>query len=143
MVLSSCEKDVIASAKWSWPEEQWIKGDLKTLTMVGTDTTTAYHIDLSIDHSVDYPFQNVYVRLLTVFPSGKEIKSITSLELANVDGSWSGDCGTKTCSLTLPLQKGFTFPEIGEYKLTIEPYMRVDTIDGLKSMTVVCRKLEE
>ncbi len=113
------------------------------MNLQAPDTTQAYLMDIRIEHSMAYPFQNIYIRLLTTFPSGKEVISVTSLELANPDGSWAGECGSKTCSMTLPLQQGFTFPEIGEYKLRIEPYMRIDTIDGIKRMTVTCRKRAE
>lgn len=111
--------------------------------MLAPDTIQAYLMDIRIEHSVQYPFQNAYIRLVTTFPSGKEVKSVSSLELANPDGSWAGECSGKTCLVTLPLQRGFTFPEIGEYTLKIEPYMRMDTIDGLKRLTVTCRKREE
>jgi len=141
--MSSCKKDVLVSTEWDLPGQRWITGDNKIMTIQAPDTTQAYLMDIRMVHSVAYPFQNVYIRLLTTFPSGKEVKSVTSLELANPDGSWAGECGRKTCSVTLPLQRGFTFPEIGEYKLTIEPYMRMDTIDGLKRMTVICRKRGE
>jgi hypothetical protein len=78
---------------------------------------------------------------VTTFPSGKEVSSITSLELANIDGTWAGDCRGKTCSISLPLQQKFTFPEIGKYKWSIEPYMRMDTVPGIKTLTVTCRKI--
>ena len=140
MSVISCKKDVIASQEWEFPGQQWITGDNKIMTIQATDTTQAYAMDIRVDHTKSYPFQNVYIRLLTTFPSGKELKSITSLELTNPDGSWAGECSGKKCSVTLPLQRGFTFPETGEYTLTIEPYMRMDTIDGLSQMTVICRK---
>ncbi len=113
------------------------------MSIIAKDTLQPYLMNIRIEHSATYSFQNLYIRLLTTFPSGKKISSITSLELANPDGSWAGKCGGKMCEITLPLQRGFTFPEIGEYKLTIEPYMRVDTIEGLKRMTVTCRKREK
>jgi gliding motility-associated lipoprotein GldH len=138
--LISCRKDIIASETWKLAGHQWITGDNKTMVIHAPDTTQAYAMDIRIDHGVSYPYQNLYIRLLTTFPSGKKVESVTSLELADPGGSWSGDCGSKFCSVTLPLQKGFTFPEIGKYQLTIEPYMRTDTIEGIQRMTVLCRK---
>jgi gliding motility-associated lipoprotein GldH len=141
--MSSCKKDVLASAEWRMPDQQWITGDNKIMKIQAPDTTQAYIMDVRIDYKSSYSFQNLYVRLLTTFPSGKEVKSITSLELANPDGSWAGECSGKTCSITLPLHRVFTFPEIGEYTLTIEPYMRMDTIEGIKRIIVTCRKRVE
>ena len=141
--ISSCKRDVLASAEWDFAGQQWINGDNKVMTITAPDSTQAYLMDIRIDHSVKYKYQNLYIRLLTTFPSGKKISSVTSLELANPDGTWAGKCSGKTCSVTLPLQRGFTFPELGEYQLTVEPYMRTDTIDGLKQMSVTCRKRAE
>jgi gliding motility-associated lipoprotein GldH len=141
--IFSCNKDVLTSASWKFPDHHWITGDNKLMNIHAPDSTQAYAMDIRIEHSDAYQFQNLYIRVSTIFPSGKEIKSVTSLELSNPDGSWAGKCNGSSCSVTLPLQHGFNFPEIGEYKLTIEPYMRIDTIDGLKRMTVICRKREK
>lgn len=142
MMLASCDRGVMHSENWQWKDHQWIHGDAKTMTLVATDTTTAYQMDLRIDHEEDYPFQNLYVRTRTIYPSGKEVTSVTSLELINADGSWAGDQGENCCKLTLPLQVRFTFPEIGTYTWTIEPYMRMDTVKGIKSLKATCRKLK-
>lgn len=142
MMLASCDRGVMHSENWQWKDHQWIHGDAKTMTLVATDTTTAYQMDLRIDHEEDYPFQNLYVRTRTIYPSGKEVTSVTSLELINADGSWAGDQGENCCKLTLPLQARFTFPEIGTYTWTIEPYMRMDTVKCIKSLKATCRKLK-
>lgn len=141
--ISSCKKDVLASTEWDLTDHLWITGDDKVMKITAPDSTQAYQMDICVEHTVEYKYQNLYIRLLTTFPSGKKISSVTSLELADPDGSWAGDCSGKTCTVTLPLQRGFTFPELGEYQLTIEPYMRMDTIDGLKRMSVTCRKRVE
>ncbi len=142
MTLSSCDRGVLVSEKWTWKDHQWIHGDAKSMTMTATDTTTVYQMDLRIDHEEEYAYQNLYVRTKTTYPSGKEVTSITSLELINADGSWAGDKGENCCVLTLPLQARFTFPEIGTYTWTIEPYMRVDTVKGVNSLKAICKKVK-
>jgi len=113
------------------------------MKMVAPDTTTVYQMDLDVVHSDTYGFQNLYVRTTTIFPSGKEVSSVTSLELINADGTWAGDCSGGHCSISLPLQHGFTFPETGTYTWSVEPYMRMDTIQGIKSLSITCRKVKE
>ena len=141
--LSSCKKDVIASAKWSWKDHNWITGDAKTLQIQTEDTTNFYQLDLKISHEETYAFQNLYVRTTTTYPSGKEVTSITSLELIDDRGRWAGDYGENCCKLTLPLQQKFTFPEIGGYSWRIEPYMRVDTVKGINGLKITCKKWKE
>ncbi len=111
--------------------------------MEAKDTATVYQMDIQINHEETYKYQNLYIRTLTKYPSGKEVSSVTSLELINQDGSWAGDMGENCCKVDIPLQQRFTFPEIGSYTWTVEPYMRTDTVQGINSLKVTCRKVKE
>jgi gliding motility-associated lipoprotein GldH len=142
-VFIACKEERLASAEWEWEDQRWIHGDKKTLTMTAPDTTTLYKMDLKINHKETYPYNNLYVRTVTTYPSGKEVISVTSLELVNADGTWADDQGQSCCKLKLPLQSRFTFPEMGEYTWTVEPYMRIDTIPGIKSLEVICSPVTE
>lgn len=140
LLIISCNKDIVVYEEWDFVQDTWVHGDKKTMTIPAPDTTSNYKLDLLVRHTVDYPYQNFYIRTVTTYPSGKEVASVTSLELANKDGTWAGDCSGDDCYLELPLQRKFTFPESGDYTWSVEPYMRVDTIEGIRSLTVVCRK---
>ena len=112
------------------------------MSIKAADTTSQYAMDLDLTWDKSFAFENLYIRTLTKFPSGKEVTSVTSLELEESDGQWAGDCSGKSCSLTFPLQKVFTFPEVGTYSWSIEPYMRIDTVKGIKVLRATCRKLK-
>ncbi len=143
LLLSSCDRGVLVSEKWSWKDHQWIHGDQKTMVMEAKDTTTVYALDVILRHDDNYPYQNLYVRTVTTYPSGKQVASVVSLELLDDEGKWTGDLGEKCCKAELPLQQRFTFPEIGTYTWKIEPYMRVDTVPAIRSLTVKCREVKE
>ena len=143
MIFSACDSGLLVSEKWTWDHHQWIAGDKKSFVMKATDTTSVYQMDIELDHEESYGYQNLYVRITTIFPSGKEVNSVTSLELINPDGSWSGDKGENCCKVDIPLQQKFTFPEVGAYTWSVEPYMRVDTINGINSLKITCRKFKE
>jgi gliding motility-associated lipoprotein GldH len=141
--LTACDKGVLVSEKWTWKDHQWIVGDQKSLAMEASDTTTVYHLDLVVGHEETFGFQNLYVKTTTTFPSGKEVVSVTSLELLDDEGKWAGDYGESCCKVELPLQSRFTFPEIGTYTWTIEPWMRMDTVKGINSLKVICSQVKE
>jgi gliding motility-associated lipoprotein GldH len=143
LLLSACDTAVLSEAEWSMEAQQWIVDDQKSFQLEATDTTTAYAMDITLNHQVTYPFQNLYIKTETIFPSGKVVASVTSIELMNQGGTWEGNCSGKSCSITLPLQQRFTFPEVGTYTWSVEHYMRTDTVQGVNSFKVVCRKLEE
>jgi len=141
--LSACDRGVLISEKWEWKDEQWLAGDKKSLVMEAADTSTVYQMDLVLGHEETYGFQNLYIKTTTTFPSGKEVVSVTSLELVDEDGAWTGDTGEQCCKTELPLQRRFTFPEVGQYTWTVEPWMRIDTVKGINSLKVICSKVEE
>lgn len=122
---------------------EWLSGDQKSFTLVATDTTTVYAMDITLGHEDTYPYQNLYIKTQTTFPSGKEVESVSSIELINPDGSWAGDCSGHSCTISLPLQHRFTFPEVGTYTWSVSQYMRMDTIHGVNSFKVVCRALAD
>ena len=141
--LAACKNDIVVDMEFPMENDQWITGQKKVMEFDVSDTAKVYQMDLRLKHSPEYDYQNLYVRILTTFPDGKEQSSVTSLELLNPDGTWAGDCGDSNCTITLPLQQHFTFPETGTYRWAIEPYMRDDTVDGILSLTVTCKKAEE
>ncbi len=143
LTLLSCKKDVLVQEKYIFENNQWLSGNTKVLQINAPDTSQVFTLDVDLQHDVTYAFQNLYVRTITTYPSGKEVKSVTSLQLSNDDGTWAGECSGKNCLIELPLQQHFTFPETGEYTWTIEPYMRIDTVQGIKSLTVRCRKVTQ
>lgn len=142
-LFTACSKGVLKEEKWTWKEKQWIHGDRKTMVIEAVDTSRLYQMEVRLKHEESYPFENLYVRTITVFPSGKEVTSVVSLELVEDNGSWSGDQGENCCFIEYMLQKQFTFPEMGTYSWSIEPYMRIDTIKGIKSVKVTCREKEK
>ncbi len=141
--LFSCTQGILVEEKWEWENHQWLQGDRKTMTIEATDTTTAYQMELTLRHQETYPFQNLYVRTLITFPSGLKDTSVVSMELMDDKGNWDGDYGENCCKIKFPLQRKFTFPETGKYTWSIEPYMRIDTIQGVNSIRVTCRTFKE
>jgi gliding motility-associated lipoprotein GldH len=139
----ACNEPYLAQSQWEWNDSQWLHGDKKTMTMTALDTTAFYKLDLQVNHEETYPYSNLYIRTVTTYPSGKEVVSVTSLELTNPDGTWAGDYGENCCKLKLPLQSRFTFPELGEYSWTVEPYMRHDTVKGITALKVTCGPVKE
>src|SRR5690349_9871695 len=142
-LLTSCKRDVLVSEKWKFDDGQWLAADVKKMKIQAPDTSQVFRLDLEVEHNEKYAYQNLYVRTVTTYPSGKEVKSISSLELSNPDGSWAGQCSGegKSCTILLPLQQHFTFPEVGEYTWTIEQYMRTDTVTGINKIEALCSKV--
>jgi len=140
LVFLSCGPNLIYNQKFEIPESQWAYADTLDFNFNIPDTTSIYNIFLEVTHSTEFSKQNFYVLIHTQFPSGDRIREQVSLELSNQAGFWFGDCGSESCTLSIPLQEGAYFNQPGDYKITIEQYSRNPKLEGINSLAL---KIEE
>jgi len=112
--------------------ESWISTDSLAFNMPASDTSNIYNMMISFDHTVDYPFQNIYFKLSTTFPSGRYASDIININLADKAGNWFGHCSGGTCTISTPLRDPFSFSESGTYRISIEQYTRSEALSGVR-----------
>ncbi len=135
-IISCNDKNYIYDESQEILATKWAYQDTLNYTFQISDTTKIYNIYLELDHSTDYAYQNLYLKMHTQFPSGKRISQQVSFELADKYGQWYGDCGSNACTLLVPSQKGAYFNAIGKHTITIEQFMRKNPIEGIKGLSV-------
>lgn len=136
--LSSCDsRDIIFEKNIELRDKHWTYADSLQYTFPIKDTSKIYSIYLQIAHEQVYPFQNIYLMLHTQFPSGKRIDNRINIDLAEPTGKWNGDCSGNSCALEIPIQEGAYFNETGDYTLTVEQYLRQDTLSGISAVKVM------
>ena len=111
---------------------EWSYADSLDFSFRIDDTLQLYDLWLEVEHAVDYPYQNLYTRIHTRFPSGQRLSEPLSLELADKVGRWYGDCSRNSCTLRIPIQQGAFFDQPGNYHITVEQYMRQDPVQGVR-----------
>ncbi len=142
LFLISCDsRNFIFNESQSIEEGDWKYADTKAYTFDIADTSKVYNIYLSLDHAEDYAYQNLYLKIHTLFPSGKKMEQQVSFELADKYGKWYGDCGSN-CALEVDLQKGAYFNEVGKHTITLEQFMRKDPIDGINELSLMVEETE-
>lgn len=137
----SCRQSVVYEETFDIdPQQGWPYADSLTYAFSIADTQQIYNLYLEVDHLVDYPYQNLYINVRTVFPDGEDIAQVLSLELSDKQGFWQGDCNSKACNLRIPIQEGAYFNQFGDYRIVIEQYMRTDSLRGLQSIGLQLEK---
>lgn len=116
------------------PNGQWAYADSLRYEVAIADTSRIYSLWLTLEHSPDFAWQNLYVRIHTVFPDGRRLSAPLSLELANQGGVWQGECSRKRCRFRAPIQERAYFQMPGQYVFTIEQYMRQSPVPGVERM---------
>lgn len=142
LILSACQERPVYHNK-HFPDQQiWAYGDAVKLDFKIRDTTKIYDMSLIVEHSTDYPWENLYVKMYNVFPNGDTTSRPLSLELADKTGKWQGECNGAVCKAVIDIQKHVFFPQTGDYHVWVEQYMRQDSVPGIKSIDLALYRAE-
>ncbi|MFK8055398.1 MAG: gliding motility lipoprotein GldH [Saprospiraceae bacterium] len=128
--LSSCGPELVSEQKHPMPGH-WTYADSVQFQYEIQDTSRAYDLVLTVEHTDIFPTQNLYTKFVTIYPNGLRNTEPVNLELADRFGQWLGDCTGESCELRLPLQQGAKYPEAGAYGLTIHQFGRQDSLQAL------------
>lgn len=134
LLFVSCQPKAVLDEKKTFPEGQWLHADTLDFGVDIADTLGKYDLFLDLEHSPDFPNQNLYIKIYTRFPDGQRPGKLVSLELADKSGAWFGRCNNKRCRLTIPIQERAFFDNPGPYVFTLEQYTRLDPLPGINSV---------
>lgn len=114
---------------WSWAEKASFHYEVK-------DTTSFHDLILEIETTKDYPFQNLYTRVETIFPQGDTTEQVLSFDIYNKFGVQNGDCSKDECRIQFIMQEKFRFKDPGNHTFNINQHLRTDSIRNVKSLTL-------
>ncbi len=134
--ITGCSSDCIYRQSFEVPDAEWTYENPINFGFEIPDTSARYNLNLELKHSSDYPYQNLYVKFYTRFPSGKTVEQVVSLELTEKAILWQGKCSGKWCTVNIPLQTNAIFPEPGKHSITLEQYMRESPVKGVRSFSL-------
>ncbi len=137
VVIVSCGKEkVIFEKKYDLKDGQWAYADTLKFSFNIADTMEIYDIVLTIKHTPQYPMQNMYTHIYTKFPSGERIMQLLNIDLADNTGKWEGDCSGSECRFEIPIQPNAFFNAAGQHIITLEQYMRTESLAGINSIAL-------
>jgi gliding motility-associated lipoprotein GldH len=139
-ILAGCSKPYAWQEKQDIAESGWLKTDLKSFSYEAKDSTSIYNLYLTLEHSNEYAWDNIYLKVNTVFPDKNKQEQVLNFTLADKTGKWVGEKSGGAYHAEFVLQEGFYFNQAGSYKFEIEPYMRMDTLLNISSVGL---KLEQ
>lgn len=134
LALASCGPAHEYEKKYEFQQASWAQADTLDFTFIIDDTLAIFNLYLEVEHNTAYGYQNLYTQVYTRFPSGERIKELLSLEMADKAGVWLGHCRGERCVLKIPIQQGAYFNQAGEYMVTVEQYMRMNPVEGIRSI---------
>lgn len=136
LLLAACDSDVYFMKTEVIEESSWAFDDPKIFEFDIKDTTQRYDLILTLSHSVDYLYENLYVKIYTTFPTGNTIEDKVSLELADKLDQWEGKCKGNKCKVSILLQENIYFKEAGDYNIKMEQFNRISPLQGIEKLTL-------
>ncbi len=134
LFVLSCKSKVILDKEIQIPKQIWSQREIISFEWNVNDTTGTYNMELNIEHDVNFPFQNQYVLINTIFPDQVKKEQLLSLELFDTGGKPYGVCSSNTCSTNLLLQQKIKFPMIGTYQMQIKQFGRDTALQGVHQL---------
>ena len=127
----SCDRGVIYSGNYELQEEQWSMYDPAKYACTINDSVSTYDVEFSLRTSTDYPYCNIFLFIVTSFPSGTTVTDTLHVMVADGNGKWLGRGVGDLRELTIPYKTNVWFPEKGEYHFTVIHGMRDTVLKGV------------
>lgn len=141
MILSflflACGEDPYYSKTLSINEDLWSYTDTLDYEIEVVDTISTYDLMLDIAHSTEFAYQNLYIRIWTLFPDGIILDQTLPIDFADKKGNWYGDCNASNCDLRVILQENAHFDQMGLHRFRIVQYMRTDPVKGISAIEMM------
>lgn len=136
LLFTACSEPVFVKQELPLNTGSWPYNEVLESNFTIEDINKKYNLFLDIEHEKDYPFQNIYCKIITQFPDGKKTEQILPINFADNKGIWYGKCG-KQCKLRVVLQEQVSFKLMGDYKIIIEQYSRKNDLEGIHSLSFI------
>lgn len=132
--FAACGPHYAYEQQTTLPEAVWSYQDTVAFQFDIPDTTARYDLYATVAHEEAFGSQNVYLKILTRFPDGKQTSDVKSFDLYDLQGNCHGYCAGGNCRTQLLLKANTKFPMPGTYGIAFVQYTRRDSLTGIASM---------
>jgi gliding motility-associated lipoprotein GldH len=141
LLLFSCGKPIMfdhnEDVPIPWNQQQSLAFDFPV-----HDTLSPFNFYINIRNTVDYNFSNIFFFVRTQFPNGQYSLDTVEVFLADVNGNWLGKGMGKNKDNQILFRKRGRFPMAGNYTISFIHAMRVEDLEGIKSLGIRIEKTE-
>lgn len=134
VTAAACNRNVRYSENFSLEDGRWSMYEPAKYACAIDDTVKTYNIELSLRTSPEYPYRNIYLFILTTFPSGTVITDTLQAMVTDEKGEWLGRGAGELRELSIPYKSNVYFPESGEYHFRVIHGMRDTILKGVYDM---------
>jgi gliding motility-associated lipoprotein GldH len=135
-IAFACQNDTLFDQTVSLSENGWLQKDKITIDFQVSDTSKKYDVRVALRQSNEYPYYNLYFVPKVINPEGKVIKRafaeafLYDAKTGKPKGSGLGDMYSHQYTIF----RGIRFTRLGKHQVSLEQYMRTDTLKGIISV---------
>lgn len=143
LLLCSCGRKAVSSAYADLPERGWSIGDTVRLAVSVQDTTQAYDLALTLRHTEQYAYQNLWL-FVSACDSLSPLRADTVLAcLADDRGRWLSTRTGRYYAGYVTMQHDMRFPAAGTYTFAIVQGMRDSVITGIADVGLELKQSQQ
>ena len=132
--LASCGSSTFYEKNYDFIDGVWKHDNPSSFDFTISDNNSRYDLLLDIEHSSNFPFENLYLKINTKFPDQSTVSDTLSIEMINRQGAWIGKCTGENCRLRVVLQEQIKFKNSGDHSIMFEQFTREDNLQGVNSI---------
>lgn len=142
--LMSCGPKVVYENTVSIPQNGWHKDTVAIFKSEVSDLKQSYHLLLDLENKDTYGYNNIWLFVDAVSPSGHKQRDTLDCQLANNAGLWFGknSWGSDNFRSTHPYKLNIRFPEAGLYKYYVVQGMRDTVLTGVAGVGIKIMEVE-
>lgn len=133
-LLMTCDGNRIFQQNIEVDVKGWAYDSELTFDYSIDNTDDLYSMYLTVEHSMDYAYQNIYFNSKYGLIDGSLSEDIFSIDLADKTGQWYGDCSSDKCLYKVLLQPNIQYDKPGEYQFTIIQNTRDSLLSGVSEI---------
>ena len=142
LLISSCGPQPVYEEEREINSAGWSSEDPLEFNTSISDTTATYELQLIVEHTPQYKYENIYLQIGTYFPEQDPKTEQLSIDLATKKGEWVGKCSGKSCKCKVYLLDNFKFPSQGDYRFKVNQFTRDELLSGILGMKMALYETE-
>lgn len=138
VIQFSCDDKRVFEEYADFDQKYWLADSVQYFNFEIDRPETSYNLYLNVRNTNTYPYHNLYVKYQLLDSTGNTItenlvnKNLYDAKTGEPNGSGLGDI----YSHQFLLQENISFVNKGSYRLSLQQYMRQDTLKGIVSVGV-------
>jgi gliding motility-associated lipoprotein GldH len=142
VAFTSCDPNRIYDKFKDIKDGVWNRTETVKFEVQIDDTLSYNNVFVNVRNSGNYKFSNLYLFLSTIYPNNKISRDTVDCLLADDKGKWLGKGLGDLKDCRYLFKRGVRFHQKGMYTFEFEQAMRVEKLDGIKSVGIRIEKMK-